>query len=145
MNKQLYKSNRNKLIAGVAGGLGEYFDVDPIIIRIIFFVSIFAWGLSFYIYVIMWIFVPSNPEEFDSIFPETDIDSSKEILSQDDENTKIHRRIVAGVILILFGSIILINKYIPEIEIFNLWPLMLIILGIYVIYKAQQRRGRSII
>ena len=36
MNKKLYRSNTNKMICGVCGGVGEYFNIDPTIIRLLF-------------------------------------------------------------------------------------------------------------
>ena len=43
MHKKLYKSTREKMLGGVAGGLAEYFDVDPTIIRLVFVLSVFRW------------------------------------------------------------------------------------------------------
>jgi len=43
MSKKLYRSNENKVFAGIFGGLGEYFDIDPVLFRIIWvFVTIFS-------------------------------------------------------------------------------------------------------
>lgn len=57
--KRLYRSKSNRVIAGVCGGLGEYFGIDPIIFRILFlFIS-----PLFLIYFILWIFVPANPNQ----------------------------------------------------------------------------------
>ncbi len=43
--KRLYRSSQNKVILGVFGGLGEYFDIDPVIIRLIFILVLFATGI----------------------------------------------------------------------------------------------------
>lgn len=51
------------MIAGVCGGLGEYFKIDPVIIRIIALILLLPGGLPGFIpYVIMWIVVPEEPE-----------------------------------------------------------------------------------
>ena len=43
MTKRLYRSHSNKVLAGVCGGLGEYFDIDPVLIRLLYlFVTIFT-------------------------------------------------------------------------------------------------------
>lgn len=55
--KKLYRSRKNKVIAGVCGGLSEYFKVDAIIMRLLFLIFLFA-GFGFIIYLIAWIFVP---------------------------------------------------------------------------------------
>ena len=63
MNK-LYRSATDKKIAGVCGGLAEYFGIDPIIIRIIAFILLLPGGLPGLIpYVILWIVVPEGPTE----------------------------------------------------------------------------------
>ena len=63
MSNKLYRSRTDRKIWGVCGGLAKHFDVDPTIIRIIFFVSILCGSLGFWIYVIMAIIVPIEPEE----------------------------------------------------------------------------------
>lgn len=61
--KRLYRSRDNKMIAGVCGGLADYFSVDPVIIRILFFILLLPGGLPGVIpYAILWIVVPLEPE-----------------------------------------------------------------------------------
>jgi len=55
----LYKSN-NRVIAGVCGGLAEYFRIDVTIMRIITFILVFIYGLSIWVYIILWIIMPSR-------------------------------------------------------------------------------------
>jgi len=57
--KRLTRS-KEKMIAGVAGGLANYLDIDPTIIRILFVVIAFAGGASLLAYLIMWIIVPEE-------------------------------------------------------------------------------------
>ncbi|CAN5537009.1 hypothetical protein BH10ACT11_BH10ACT11_12670 [soil metagenome] len=57
--KRLFRSRRDRVWAGVAGGLGEYFSVDPVIIRIAFAFSVFIGGLGAFAYVAMALFVPA--------------------------------------------------------------------------------------
>jgi len=59
---RLYRSGRDKILGGVCGGLGEYFRIDPVIIRLIFVILAFAWGFGFLLYLISWIIIPRNPE-----------------------------------------------------------------------------------
>lgn len=62
MAKKLYRSKTDRMIAGVCGGLAKYFEVDPIIIRVIFFILLLPGGLPGILpYVIMWIVVPEEP------------------------------------------------------------------------------------
>ena len=60
MAKRLYRSIRNKKIAGVCGGLGDYFDIDPTIIRLTWLALILAGGGGVLAYIIAWIIVPKE-------------------------------------------------------------------------------------
>ncbi|HHY26774.1 MAG TPA: PspC domain-containing protein [Desulfitobacterium dehalogenans] len=62
MNKRLYRSGREKMLAGVCGGLGEYFDVDPTLIRLAVVIAVFGAGMGFFAYLIAWIVIPKNPD-----------------------------------------------------------------------------------
>lgn len=61
--KRLYRSRRDRMIAGVAGGLAEYLDTDPTVIRLAFALSILLGGAGIIVYFIMWIVMPEAPEE----------------------------------------------------------------------------------
>lgn len=56
--KVLRRSADDKMIAGVAGGLAKYFEVDPVVVRVIFLVLLIAGGSGFLIYLIGWIAIP---------------------------------------------------------------------------------------
>lgn len=56
--RRLYRSNDDRVIAGICGGLGEHLDMDPVIWRVIFIVLLMMAGLTFWIYIIMWLIVP---------------------------------------------------------------------------------------
>lgn len=60
MAKQLFRSKTNRKIAGVCGGLGEFFDIDPVFFRAIFLVSAFFGGLGLIIYIVLWILMPES-------------------------------------------------------------------------------------
>ncbi len=60
--KRLFRSRTERMIAGVCGGIAQYFNLDPTIIRLIFILLLFAGGAAFLIYIIMWIIVPLEPE-----------------------------------------------------------------------------------
>lgn len=141
MTKQFNRSAKNKVFGGVAGGLGEYFDVDPIIIRVILIVSLFAWGLSFFIYIGLWIFVPlsENAESFSYINTEPEISGvDNEEFGHSENSNYSKRKVTAGILLILFGLIILIDNIFP-IDLMYLWPIVLVGLGAYLIYNAIQK------
>ncbi len=58
-DKRLFRSKTNKMIGGVCGGLGEYFDFDPTLIRLLFAALIlFGAGSPILLYLLMWIIIP---------------------------------------------------------------------------------------
>ena len=59
--KQLYRSTKNKVLGGVCGGLGEYYSIDPVIIRILWILFSLAWGAGIIAYILALIIVPKNP------------------------------------------------------------------------------------
>lgn len=61
MDRKLKLSNKNKIIAGVCGGIGEYFNIDPTVVRLIFILSNFLlWGTPILIYLIFWAVIPKE-------------------------------------------------------------------------------------
>ena len=59
--KRLYRSDENRLLGGVCGGIAEYLDVDPVIVRLIWVVAALAWGIGVLAYIIAWIIIPRRP------------------------------------------------------------------------------------
>jgi phage shock protein C len=58
--KKLYRSSKNKYIAGVCGGIGEFFNIDPSIIRILWAASIICYGSGILLYIIAWLLIPKK-------------------------------------------------------------------------------------
>ena len=59
--KKLYRSRDNRMIAGVAAGIGNYLNVDPTLVRIVFVLLAFANGIGILLYLILWLIVPEEP------------------------------------------------------------------------------------
>lgn len=62
MNKRLFKSNHDKMLDGVCGGIAEYFDIDPTLVRLGWVLFCAMGGSGFLAYIIAAIVIPSNPE-----------------------------------------------------------------------------------
>jgi len=56
--RRFYRDTEDVIIAGVASGIARYFDVDPVIVRVLFVISIFFNGFGFFAYIILWLIVP---------------------------------------------------------------------------------------
>ena len=58
--KKLYRSKKNCQISGLCGGIGEWLDVDPTIVRILFLGSTLFLGMSIWVYILGWLIVPMD-------------------------------------------------------------------------------------
>lgn len=62
--KRLYRSGKDRIIAGVCGGIAEYFNVDPTVIRLLWVVlTLLSLGVGIIGYIIAWIIIPRNPRD----------------------------------------------------------------------------------
>jgi len=61
MARKLYRSVDDRKIAGVCGGLGDYFDIDPTIVRLLWVSMVLAFGTGVLAYILAWIIVPEIP------------------------------------------------------------------------------------
>ena len=154
MNKKLYRSNKDKMLGGVAGGLAEYFAIDPTLVRIIFVVSLFAGGAGVLAYIILWIVVPEEPYAFAAPNPPPQDPVNEEGGSSASEpaqsgtyqqyyhamaEQKHKRSSVFGVALVILGSLILLDNFIPRIHFGDFWPLLLVALGIGLLLNARKK------
>ena len=156
--KKLYRSRRDKVIGGVAGGLADYFEIDVVIVRLLFVLVFFLGGGGLIAYIIMWIVIPAEPyftpysETTSGPRPESggapqpeagkeqqsgssESDQAKKNPEQPEHHAerKNNTSIVAGIILIVLGIVFLANHMMPWFHLYNFWPALLIIAGIFII------------
>jgi len=139
MENKLYRDENRKAIGGVCAGLAEYFNIDVALIRIIFVFCGAIAGLSFWLYIILWIVIPGkfiiNPGvDYTIPSPAGPVSPVKGASSG---------AMIAGVLLILFGSVFLLKEYdlLPNWELHKLWPLVFVGLGLAVIFGAGKRKA----
>ena len=160
MEKRFYRSRSDRMIAGVCGGLAQYFGIDSTIVRLIFVLLIFATGLGILAYIIMVIIVPLESSEAtepkDTVkenveeMKETARELGREIRStfageegKSEEVTKLRhrRRNILGIILIVIGVLFLLASF----DLFwwfhwgNLWPVILIAVGLIIIFSVRRK------
>ncbi len=58
--KRIYRSKKERVIAGVCGGIAEYLDADPTIIRLLWVLGTLIWGAGFLFYLLAWIIIPEK-------------------------------------------------------------------------------------
>jgi phage shock protein PspC (stress-responsive transcriptional regulator) len=145
--KRLYRSSRERMIAGVAGGLAEYFDIDPVFVRAIFVASIFLSGIGILIYLVLWIITPQTPlvpassSENASAFGAA---TAAQTLSPEElETQKKRNSTLIGIGLITLGIIIFLELLLPSFSVTYLFPLALIGAGGFLIWKTFVEPSRS--
>jgi phage shock protein C len=123
----LRRSRDDRLIGGVAGGLGRYFGVDPVLIRVAFVLLVFAGGAGVLVYVILWIVVPEErPGEAVGALP-----------GAADEN---RLRDVLGFALVALGVFFLLRALFPDLFDWNyVWPALLILTGLLVLIRGTRQ------
>lgn len=72
MERKLYRSRNDSRIAGVCGGLGEYLDIDPTLVRLIFVLLALTGGHGVLLYIILWLIVPYPTQTLAPIAPRSD-------------------------------------------------------------------------
>ena len=135
MTKQLFRSKINRKVSGVCGGIAEYFDIDPVIIRVIFVVTTLCWGFGLLIYIILWIVVPSAPMNIESVYEKKTQDTQEKRFenTSSSENRSHKGRTIGGILLILLGVLILMDNISAFLSFSTYWPVLLIVIGILIL------------
>ncbi len=152
MTNRLYRSRKDRLIGGVCGGLGVYFGIDPVIFRLLFVVAAIWGGVGVLTYLIMWIVIPAeermgaaSQEVIQSNVSEIESEARKlaqearGVFSGTSEAPSKERTMWAAVALILIG-VVLLSGNLLNVDLGQLWPLALILVGGFLLYQALQRR-----
>lgn len=143
MNKKLYKSN-DKVLFGVCGGFAEYFQIDVVMVRILWVISVMVFGFGFLPYIICAIVMPQRPEgmEVDYYNEKKSYDGSESYSNNDEysknsdpkDNSKLF-----GLALICVGGYVLLRNYLPFHFFINwklIMPVAFILGGGYLIFKG---------
>lgn len=154
LKKKLYRSNKRRMIAGVCGGIGEYFDIDPILVRIVFLLLCLMGGSGVFFYIFCWIIIPKqgqenrNQEKARNFADElreraigfTGRDKTSGGLKRKKRGTP--KGNIIGVLLVFFGFILLFDK----VSAFSFlrwdlfWMAVIILIGFYLIFRRSSRK-----
>lgn len=141
MAKKLYRSKDDKMIAGVCGGLGDYFGVDGTLIRIVWVLATLIGGAGIIAYIICALVFPEGSSSKAGIGDEEYIVGAKDYENNhyiDDNKGGEKNKILIGAILIILGVVFLFRRYVYWFDFNKLLPIVLIIIGGYVIYKGKR-------
>lgn len=151
MKDKLYRSRRTRIIGGVAGGLAQYFNIDPIIVRILFVVFTIMHGFGLLLYIVLWIVIPEEPFELAYGVKPEDQKNSEEQTTESSANTnnfdttipEIKKnssgRIIAGTILIAIGLIFFADRFIPSFCFGDIFPILFVIIGAALIWNSTKK------
>lgn len=141
MKKKLYRSSRGKVIAGVCAGLGEYFEIDPVLVRALFVIALFSGGIGVTLYFVLWIIMPSEETVLSSPSP-TD---SSELSETDDSilSEKHKGTVLTGLVLVGLGMFFLIREFFPMFSFKFMFPIALIAIGAVIVFTALRKNLTS--
>jgi phage shock protein C len=153
VNRRLSRCRHDRMLAGVASGMAEYFEVDPTLIRVLWLISIFFGGLGLFAYIVLAIIMPNEPETEAGVNPPS-LDATGEAPMRSASGwhsapathrhvTRDNGRIVtfAGLALILFGALALVGIYLPDLADGGrfLWPAFVLGIGVLLVAGAVRR------
>lgn len=165
-NQKLYRSVKQRMLGGVAGGLAEYFDIDPVIVRLVFVLVAIAGGGGVLVYVILWIVLPENTAQkyvFQDAKPgyrpaepfageanegagSTEWNDNASTSSQEPYKYEVKEKraggLIGGLVLITLGCIFLIDRFVPSIDFGDMWPILLVVIGAVIIASNLSGRGK---
>jgi phage shock protein C len=136
LDSRLFRSKTSRILGGVAGGLGEYLQIDPTIIRIAFMLITIFGGSGLILYLVLWLIVPTkdqsdNPDDYisDNI---KDFKAKTREFGSTIQAQRGNTRYFLGLILLGLGVIFLMENFgmLPFFRMERFWPLLLIVLGL---------------
>jgi len=151
VGKRLYRSRTDRMLAGVAGGMAEYFDLDPSVVRIVWALLVVALGAGILLYIVAAIVIPEeplgaavarDPMASDASTPTSGATGAPapSFLSGRGAHRESSGAIVFGVVLVVAGAWFLLRQYIPTLDDRFVWPSVLVVIGIFLIAGAMRRR-----
>ena len=148
MEKRLYRSHDDRMIAGICGGLGDYLGLDPVWLRLLFILLLFASGIGLWGYLILWIIVPQ--EGWETVTPGDTVQANvqemaerarelgqglQQGLGRETEGSSERSAtgpVLIGAGLIVLGGFLLLNQFnlFGWIRWEKMWPFLIILLGV---------------
>ncbi len=153
MKTHLYRSESNRMLGGVCGGLGDYLALDPVLIRLFFVMLFFGHGSGMLIYFILWVIMPNESDVQEGKGLEENIKESTQNFGERVQtigqefgeamrNPNPQAGMIVGIALITLGGILFIetlNIYsLRWISFDVLWPTLLIIGGVVILQRRTQ-------
>ncbi|SKC43034.1 PspC domain-containing protein [Maledivibacter halophilus] len=141
MSKKLFRSPNDKILAGVCGGIADYFAIDPTLVRIVWVIFTLMGGAGIIAYIICAVIFPEGSGNDTGLIGDEYVVGAKNYEDKynnyDDEGHD-KNKILIGSILVVLGVLFLIRRYVYWFDLGKLWPVVLIGLGVFIIYKGKE-------
>lgn len=141
MTRRFFRSRNDRMVSGVAAGLADYLQIDPVLIRVAFVLAAFADGMGVLAYIILWILTPQQPwvMAYNAMNPgSTTNDDTRPTMPPLHERSGMSGTIIFGIILIVLGAITLTENLLPQLDLSLFWPVLLIAIGVGLIIKSRR-------
>ena len=153
MKTTLYRSESDRMLGGVCGGLGDYLSLDPTLVRLFFALLFFGSGIGLLAYLALWIIMPSQSSvhagrSFEENLRDSGENFSERIQTVGEEFGNAVRSpnpqagVIIGIALIALGGILFVENlnihWLRWMSFDILWPVLLIIGGIVVLQRRTQ-------
>ena len=139
MQKRLMRSRRDRMVAGVCGGVGEYLQTDPSVVRLGWVLFALLGGAGFLLYVLAWIIIPErSSQQSPPAGSEDEIQSAEtggRSIRDEGEGVKL-----LGLIMVIVGGVLLIDRLVI-VSLRRWWPLFLVIFGIFLLFRDDKNGG----
>lgn len=138
--QSLHRSRRDRVLAGIAGGLADYLEVDATILRIGFILLFLFGGSGLLLYIILWILVPEIPLETKALENDTNTTAKRTTDEQEEETNILGNGFNSGgLILITIGALFLMRNLglLDWFDFGRMWPLVLIVIGFAIIRQNK--------
>jgi phage shock protein C len=146
VSERLYRSRSDRMLFGVAGGLAHYLKIDPSIVRIVWVLLFFAAGTGILLYIVAAVLIPEEPAGY---IPGAVSDQVATAGEPGTDRSPYERRdigspaILIGLILVLVGGLLLLQRLLPELEGRIVWPAILVVIGLALLVGSLRGRGRA--
>ena len=155
--KRLYRSRKNRMLGGVCGGIAEYFDIDPVIVRLVAVALFFVGGSAVLAYIIALIIIPYEPYEA-SAAPVSNLSATAATASAPESGSPAGAApsssandsipLFLGILLIVIGGLFLMHNlpffspFYHQIRYYVrdfFWPSILVVFGVFLIARGWKK------
>lgn len=144
MRERLYRSRRDRMLFGVAGGLARYLNIDASIVRIVWALLVLAGGAGILLYIVAAIIIPEEPENLDASTTATaGLGTAGAVDRSPNARTDMgNGPIILGVVLVIVGGWLLAQRFI-DIDTRDIWPVVVVVLGLVLVLGSLRGRPRG--